>query len=50
MNKKKLYLRQNDLDSKTCYYFLAYLAGFFRTIGLTGTGKKILSAVLVVEL
>ena len=26
MNKKKLYLRQNDLDSKTCYYFLAYLA------------------------
>ena len=26
MNKKKLHLRQNDLDSKTCYYFLAYLA------------------------
>ena len=26
MNKKKLYLRQNDLDSKTFYYFLSYLA------------------------
>ena len=26
MNKKKIYLRQNDLDSKTCYYFLAYIA------------------------
>ena len=25
MNKKKLYLRQNDLGSKTCYYFPAYL-------------------------
>ena len=25
MNKKKLYLRKNDLGSKTCYYFPAYL-------------------------
>ena len=24
--RRKLYLRQNDVDSKTCYYFLAYLA------------------------
>ena len=57
MNKIKLYLRQNDLGSKTCYYFPAYLGErcalsnhLFCTIELTGTGKKFLSGVLVVEL